>query len=216
MKLLSSPAFLAILAFLLSIGSIGTLVFMNKDALWPPKHVEPPRFPILKFDADVSSFSPQETHAMNELYKELELARKALLKKEKDFSERERLLEAAISDLDHRDAQFERMRKKLEDKIIGHSQSSQKITENEEKNIKKLAATLVEIDPKSAVALIKQYQKDDKIDKIVQVLEYMKPGEIAPIFEEMIQEDDDASTKLAEDIAERLRTLYRAPAAGAN
>lgn len=216
MKLLSSPAFLAILAFILSIGSIGTLVFLKKDELWPPKHVEPPRFPILKFDADVGSFSPQETHAMNELYKELELARIAILKKEKEFGERERLLEAAASDLDHRDAEFERMRDKLEKEIIGYAKSSQKVTESEEKNIKKLAATIVELDPKSSVALIKQYEKDNKIDKIVQVLEYMKPGEIAPIFDEMIQEDDDASTKLVEDIAERLRTLYREPVAGAN
>ena len=58
---------------------------------------------------------------------------------------------------------------------------------------------------------INQYDKDNNLEQIVKVLEYMKPGEIAPIFDEMMKEDDDESTKLVETIAERLRILSREP-----
>lgn len=216
MKLLSSPSFLATLAFILSIGSIGTLVFLKKDELWPKKQAEAPRFPVLEFDDDVSSFSSQETHAMNELYKELQLAREAIEEKEKSFADRKRLLNVLHADLDAREKKLVHMQQKFKDALAAHAQSSRKVNEDEEKQIKKQASTFVAQDPKSVVKLIKQYEKDNNLDRIVQVLEYMKPDEIAPIFDEMIQEDDDASTKLVEDIAERLRTLHREPVVGAN
>ncbi len=216
MKLLSSPAFLAILAFLLSIGSISSLVFLKKDELWPAKRVEAPRFPSVEFDPDASSYSPAETHAMDQLYKELDAAREAILKKEDELRDRERILDSARNDLERAKSDLNDRQRQLEDEIVGYMASFEKVSESEEKNLKKLAATLVELSAAGSVELIKQYDKDQKVDQIVKVLEYLKPGEIAPIFDEMMKDDDDASTKLVETITERLRTLYREPTAGAN
>ena len=216
MKTLSSPAFLAFLAFLLSIGSIGTLVWLKKDALWPAKVLVKPRFTSVEFDPDASSYSPAETHAMDQLYKELDAAREAFLKKEDELREREQILESARSAIDDANADLARRQKKLQEDIQGYISSFEKVSESESKNLKKLAATVVELSPRGAVALIKQYDADKKLDQFVKVLEYLKPGEIAPIFDEMMKEDDDASTKLVETITERLRTLFREPTAGAN
>ena len=96
MKLLSSPAFLAVLAFLLSIGTLTTLVIFKKDELWPAKQADAQRFPSVEFDPDASSYSPAETHAMNQLYKELEAAREGILKKEDELRDRERILDSVV------------------------------------------------------------------------------------------------------------------------
>ncbi len=216
MKLLSSPAFLAVLAFLLSIGTLTTLVILKKDELWPAKPVDAQRFTSVEFDPDASSYSPAETHAMNQLYKELEAAREGILKKEDELRGRERILDSARNDLKRANDDLVVKQRQLEEEIVGYMASFEKVSESEEKNLKKLASTLVELSPKGCVALIKQYDKDKKLDQIVKVLEHLKPGEIAPIFDEIIKDDDDDSTKLVETITERLRTVYREPTAGAN
>ena len=216
MKVLSSPAVLAAMAFVISVGTIGGFAFLKWDELFPPKKVDTPRFPTLVFDPDASSYSPAETHAMDQLSKELEAARDAILKKENELNERERILDSAARDLVNGNANLERRQKELETKITGYMAGFEEVSASEEKNLKKLAQTIVELSPKGAVTLIKQYDKDNKIDQIVKMLEYLKPGEIAPIFDEMMKEDDDASTKLVENITERLRLLFRNPTAGNN
>ena len=216
MKVLSSPAVLAAVAFIISVSTIVGFAFWKWDALFPPKKLETPRFPSLVFDPDASSYSPAETHAMDQLSKELEAARHAILEKESELNERERILDSAARDLAKGTEDLVRRQKELETKITGYMAGFEKVSASEEKNLKKIAQTIVELPPKGAVSLIKQYDKDNNIDQIVKMLEYLKPGEIAPIFDEMMKEDDDASTKLVGDITERLRLLFRDPTASNN
>lgn len=211
MKLLSSPAFLAMLAFLLSMASIGGLIFMYYEELWPPKQAEVTRFPSVDFDKDSSSYSARETHSMDALYKELNLFRNQLLEREKELSERERIIESEARKLETDTAQLEKRQLQLKEELKGYIESFEQVSASEEKTLKKLAATIVELSPKGAVELIKQYDKDKNLEQIVKVLEHMKPGEIAPIFDEMMKDDNDESTKLVETIAERLRILSREP-----
>ena len=153
---------------------------------------------------------------MNQLYKELESARESILKKEGELRDRERILDSARNDLKRANEGLVVRQRELEQKIVGYMASFEKVSESEEKNLKKLAATLVAMDAKGCVTLIKQYDKDKKIDQVVKVLEYLKAEEIAPIFDEMMKDDDDESTELVQTITERLRTVYREPTAGAN
>lgn len=213
MKTLSSPAFLAFLAFLLSMGSIGTLVWLKKGDLWPKEPLKEERFTSVEFDPDASSWSAAETHSMDSLYKELKALRKSLLIQEEELQERERILDAGKRELARETQALARRQNELKDKIQAYVADFERVSESEEKNLKKLSATFVNLSPAGAVELIKQYDKDKKLDQAVKILEFLKPDEIAVIFDEMMKEDDDESTKLVQTITERLRVIHREPVA---
>ena len=66
-----SPIIIVVLAVLLSVGSAGFMVVSNYDALFKPKPEIKAEFTSVEFDADDTSYSPAETHSMNQLSKEL-------------------------------------------------------------------------------------------------------------------------------------------------
>lgn len=84
-----SPVILVFLAVFLSVGSAGFMVVLNYDELFKPKPEIKAEFSSVEFDADDTSYSPAETHSMNQLSKELAALKQKLLDKENDLDSRE-------------------------------------------------------------------------------------------------------------------------------
>ena len=84
-----SPIIIVVLAVLLSVGSAGFMVVSNYDALFKPKPEIKAEFTSVEFDADDTSYSPAETHSMNQLSKELAALKQKLLDREKELDSRE-------------------------------------------------------------------------------------------------------------------------------
>ena len=72
------PNLIIIVAMVLSGISAMVVFFLNKDIL-KPNPVEKAEFTSVEFDADDTSYSPAETHSMNQLSKELTALRKNYL-----------------------------------------------------------------------------------------------------------------------------------------
>ena len=87
-----NPNIIYLLAVVLSGVSAMVMFYLNKDILKPPP-IEKAEFTSIEFDADDTSYSPAETHSMNQLSKELSALKEKLLDREKELDARE----AAIS-----------------------------------------------------------------------------------------------------------------------
>jgi len=68
-----SPTLVALLAILLSVSSAVVMLVINYDNLFKPPAQIKAEFTSVEFDADDTSYSPAETHSMNQLSKELAL-----------------------------------------------------------------------------------------------------------------------------------------------
>ena len=66
-----SPSLIVIIAVILSVASAGVMLTLNYDALFKRKPIIKAEFTSVEFDADDTSYSPAETHSMNQLSKEL-------------------------------------------------------------------------------------------------------------------------------------------------
>ena len=75
MKLSSS--LIVLLAVVMSVTSAGLMLFLNFDDLFKPAPVVKAEFTSVEFDADDTSYSPAETHSMNQLSKELLLLKES-------------------------------------------------------------------------------------------------------------------------------------------
>ena len=82
------PTFISIIAVVLSGVAASVMFFLNKDILKPPPEEEAV-FTSIEFDADDTSYSPAETHSMNQLSKELAALKDKLLVREKELDARE-------------------------------------------------------------------------------------------------------------------------------
>ena len=95
-----SASVIVILAVLLSVSSAGLMLFLNYDDLFKPAPVVKAEFTSVEFDADDTSYSPAETHSMNQLSKELSLLKDKLLEREKDLDSRESALSMDLESLE--------------------------------------------------------------------------------------------------------------------
>ena len=66
-----SPSIIVALAVMLSVVSACTMLWLSYDDLFKPKPEIVAEFTSVEFDADDTSYSPAETHSMNQLSKEL-------------------------------------------------------------------------------------------------------------------------------------------------
>ena len=85
-----NPNIIYLLAVVLSGVSAMVMFYLNKDILKPPP-IEKAEFTSIEFDADDTSYSPAETHSMNQLSKELSALKENYLTGRKSWT-RERLL----------------------------------------------------------------------------------------------------------------------------
>nr|MBC8347088.1 hypothetical protein [Verrucomicrobiota bacterium] len=111
------PAIIIVVAVLLSFVGSGTLVLMNKDALFKEKPEIKAEFTSVEFDADDTSYSPQETHSMNQLSKELNALREELLERQRDQDARESAIALDFQELGKQKKELEDLRTNLKSEM---------------------------------------------------------------------------------------------------
>ena len=84
-----SPTIVVLIAVLLSVATAGSMLWINYDALFKPEPEIEAEFTSIEFDADDTSYSPAETHSMNQLSKELVALKEKLLERESELDARE-------------------------------------------------------------------------------------------------------------------------------
>ena len=112
-----SASVIVILAVLLSVSSAGLMLFLNYDDLFKPAPIVKAEFTSVEFDADDTSYSPAETHSMNQLSKELSLLKDKLLEREKDLDSRESALSMDLESLEKQKRELNRIQDDLSTKL---------------------------------------------------------------------------------------------------
>ena len=112
-----SPVILVFLAVFLSVGSAGFMVVLNYDELFKPKPEIKAEFSSVEFDADDTSYSPAETHSMNQLSKELAALKQKLLDKENDLDSRESAIAMDLEALEKQKKELNQIREDLSDRL---------------------------------------------------------------------------------------------------
>ena len=94
------PTLIVLIAVLLSVGSASAMLWLNYDAIFKKKPDIPAEFTSIEFDADDTSYSPAETHSMNQLSKELASLKQKLLEKEIELDARESAIEMDLESIE--------------------------------------------------------------------------------------------------------------------
>ena len=112
-----SASVIVLLAVLMSVASAGLMLFLNFDDLFKLAPVVNAEFTSVEFDADDTSYSPAETHSMNQLSKELSLLKDKLLEREKDLDARESALSMDVESLDKQKRELNRIQDDLSSRL---------------------------------------------------------------------------------------------------
>ena len=202
------PPLVIFLAVLLSFVSASTLVFLNKDELFKKKPEIKAEFTSVEFDAEDTSYSPQETHAMNQLHKELKTFEESLKSQEEDLDARESALSLEFKELDKQKSELRRLAQAAEDKIKAYAEMEGKaLSEEQLKRFKDDAKRWVEMGPEVASKEILQWTKHDQFEPALTTFEQLKAEEKAAIINFMRLSDEDELIDLADALSLRDRTL---------
>ncbi len=112
-----SASVIVLLAVLMSVASAGLMLFLNFDDLFKLAPVVKAEFTSVEFDADDTSYSPAETHSMNQLSKELSLLKDKLLEREKDLDARESALSMDLESLEKQKRELNRIQDDLSSRL---------------------------------------------------------------------------------------------------
>ena len=118
------PAIIIVVAVLLSFVGSGALVLMNKDALFKEKPEIKAEFTSVEFDADDTSYSPQETHSMNQLSKELSSLKEELLERQRQQDARESAIALDFQELGKQKKELEDLRTNLMSEMKSYRESA--------------------------------------------------------------------------------------------
>ena len=201
------PAFISAISVVLSAIVAGVMFFLNKDILKPPPKEEAV-FTSIEFDADDTSYSPAETHSMNQLSKELAALKDKLLEREKELDARESAITMELSSLEKQKQELSSLQdevvKKLED--FENSQGDD-WSEEQEKQYKDTAKRWIEMGPEVASIEIQSWRQNRRFDEALSIFETLKPDEKAPIIAFMYNSDEDILIELADALSMRDRGL---------
>tara|TARA_B100000035_G_C20968622_1_gene539982 strand:- start:154 stop:810 length:657 start_codon:yes stop_codon:yes gene_type:complete len=201
------PAFISAISVVLSAIVAGVMFFLNKDILKPPPKEEAV-FTSIEFDADDTSYSPAETHSMNQLSKELAALKDKLLEREKELDARESAITMELSSLEKQKQDLSSLQdevvKKLED--FENSQGDD-WSEEQEKQYKDTAKRWIEMGPEVASIEIQSWRQNRRFDEALSIFETLKPDEKAPIIAFMYNSDEDILIELADALSMRDRGL---------
>ena len=199
------PAFISAISVVLSAIVAGVMFFLNKDILKPPLRRK--RFTSIEFDADDTSYSPFETHSMNQLSKELAALKDKTSWAWKELDARESAITMELSSLEKQKQELSSLQdevvKKLED--FENSQGDD-WSEEQEKQYKDTAKRGLKWD-------LKGKHWDPKLEAKPQIwwgivyLWNLKPDEKAPIIAFMYNSDEDILIELADALSMRDRGL---------
>ena len=112
-----SASVVVLIAVLMSVASAGIMLFLNFDYLFKSVPFVKAEFSSVEFDADDTSYSPAETHSMNQLSKELALLKDKLLEREKDLDARESALSMDLESLEKQKRELNLIQNDLSSKL---------------------------------------------------------------------------------------------------
>ena len=202
------PALLIVLAVLLSFIASGGFIFIKKDELFKPKPEIKAEFTSVEFDADDTSYSPQETHSMNQLSKELNALKEELLDRQREQDARESAIALDKQELDKQKKELETLRKNLMEQMkVFRDEQEAGLGEEGQKKAKDNAKLLIEMGPEMATKQLQQWAFNDKFEDALSIFELMKPEDKAPIIAFMRTGDVDDLIQLANALTMGDRSL---------
>src|SRR6056300_1500398 len=203
-----SASVIVILAVLLSVSSAGLMLFLNYDDLFKPVPVVKAEFTSVEFDADDTSYSPAETHSMNQLSKVLSLLKDKLLEREKDLDSRESALSMDLESLEKQKRELNRIQDDLSTKLAEfESRKGKDLSEEKMKEYKDTAKRWVEMGPEVASVEIQNWRQKRRFEEALSIFEMLKAEDKAPIIAFMLNSDQDDLIELADALAMRDRGL---------
>ena len=201
------PTFLSAIAVILSGVAAGVMFFLNKDILKPPPEEEAV-FTSIEFDADDTSYSPAETHSMNQLSKELAALKDKLLAREKELDSRESAISMEMTALNKQKSELSDLQQEVVRKLENFEKSKgQDLSEEQLKLYKDTSKTWIEMGPEIASIEIQSWRQNRRFEEALSIFETLKPDEKAPIIAFMYNSDDDVLIELADALSMRDRGL---------
>ena len=203
-----SPIIIVLLAVLLSVGSAGLMVVLNYDALFKPKPEIKAEFTSVEFDADDTSYSPAETHSMNQLSKELAALKQRLLEREKELDSRESAITMDLEALEKQKKEMNQIQDDLSARLADFEASQgQDLSEEKLKEYKDTSKRWVEMGPEIASMEIQNWRQKRRFEEALSIFELLKAEDKAPIIAFMLNSDEDSLIELADALAMRDRGL---------
>ena len=203
-----SPIIIVLLAVVLSVVSAGLMVVLNYDALFKPKPEIKAEFTSVEFDADDTSYSPAETHSMNQLSKELAALKEKLLDRENELDARESAIAMDLEALEKQKKEMNQIREDLAARLADfEARQGQDLSEEKLKEYKDTSKRWVEMGPEVASVEIQNWRQKRRFEEALSIFELLKAEDKAPIISFMLNSDDDALIELADALAMRDRGL---------
>ena len=155
-----SPSLIVVAAVILSVASAGIMLTLNYDALFKPKPIIKAEFTSVEFDADDTSYSPAETHSMNQLSKELAALKERLIERENELDARESAISMDLESLEKQKRELNQIREDLEDRLADfEAKQGQDISEEKLKEYKDTSKRWVEMGPEVASVEIQNWRQ---------------------------------------------------------
>ena len=203
-----SPIIIVLLAVVLSVGSAGFMVVLNYDNLFKPKPEIKAEFTSIEFDADDTSYSPAETHSMNQLSKELAALKEKLLDREKDLDSRESAIAMDLEALEKQKKELNQIQEDLSSRLADfEARQGQDLSEEKLKEYKDTSKRWIEMGPEVASMEIQNWRQKRRFEEALSIFELLKAEEKAPIISFMLSSDEDSLIELADALAMRDRGL---------
>jgi len=203
-----SPSLIVVAAVILSVASAGIMLTLNYDALFKPKPIIKAEFTSVEFDADDTSYSPAETHSMNQLSKELAALKERLIERENELDARESAISMDLESLEKQKRELNQIREDLEDRLADfEAKQGQDLSEEKLKEYKDTAKRWVEMGPEVAAVEIQNWRQKRRFEEALGIFETLKAEDKAPIIAFMLNSDQDDLIELADALAMRDRGL---------
>ena len=203
-----SPIIIVLLAVVLSVASAGLMVVLNYDALFKPKPEIKAEFTSVEFDADDTSYSPAETHSMNQLSKELAALKEKLLERENELDSRESAIAMDLEALEKQKKEMNQIQEDLSARLADfEARQGQDLSEEKLKEYKDTAKRWVEMGPEVSSVEIQNWRQKRRFEEALSIFELLKSEDKAPIISFMLNSDDDSLIELADALAMRDRGL---------
>lgn len=202
------PTILVLVAMVLSLVSATVMMWLNYDAMFKPKPEIKAEFTSIEFDADDTSYSPAETHSMNQLSKELAALKERLLLRENELDARESAIAMDMESLEKQKKELQQIREDLAGRLADfEARQGQDLSEEKLKEYKDTSKRWIEMGPEVASIEIQNWRQKRRFEEALTIFELLKSEEKAPIISFMLNSDDDALIELADALAMRDRGL---------
>ena len=183
-------------------------ILEQKD-LFDKAPVKEAKFTSIEFDADDTSYSPAETHSMNQLSKELATLKEKLLEREIELDSRESAISMDLESLEKQKNELKQIREDLASRLAEFEQrEGQDLSEARLKEYKDTAKRWVEMGPEVASIEIQNWKEKRRFEEALTIylsnLRQKKKLQLLPLC---LNSDEDALIELADALAMRDRGL---------